>query len=112
MYVSCPKCGQQNYSTATQCAYCGSGLAATGAGQGLPQGFAQTNAPGFASGATTGGGHGDPSSGGTSSQPQVGQLIDRKYRVERILGEGYRYLMSAPGRTYTGLDKGRELAKR
>ncbi len=37
--------------------------------------------------------------------------VDAK-NVERILGEGYRYLVSAPGRTYTGLDKGRELAKR
>ncbi|MGZ3417805.1 MAG: protein kinase domain-containing protein [Polyangiales bacterium] len=86
MYVSCPRCSQQNYSTATQCAYCGSALSPTGAQQGVPQGFAQTNAPGFAAG-STGGGPGD-GSGAASSQPQVGQLIDRKYKVERILGEG------------------------
>ncbi len=32
--------------------------------------------------------------------------------VERILGEGYRFLMSAPVRTTPGLDKGLELAGR
>lgn len=37
--------------------------------------------------------------------------VDAK-NVERILGEGFRYLMAAPGRSYAGLDKGRELAKR
>lgn len=84
MYVACPRCNQQNYSTATQCAYCGNPLASQ-AGQ---QPFAQTNAPGFSSG-STGPGQGevtaDPSLAG---QPRVGQLIDRKYKVERILGEG------------------------
>jgi serine/threonine-protein kinase len=80
MYVACPRCGQQNYNTATQCAYCGSGLAAA------PQGFAQTNAPGFSAGAT-GPGPGQEAGPG-ASQPQVGQIIDRKYRVERVLGEG------------------------
>jgi serine/threonine-protein kinase len=84
MYVACPRCNQQNYSTATQCAYCGSALTAAPA---PVQGFAQTNAPGFAAGAVTGGGAGD-ASGATMGQPQVGQLIDRKYKVERILGEG------------------------
>jgi serine/threonine protein kinase len=85
MYVACPRCNQQNYSTATQCAYCGSPL--TAAAPAPVQGFAQTNAPGFAAGAVTGGGAGD--TGGSSlGQPQVGQLIDRKYKVERVLGEG------------------------
>src|SRR5690349_13314415 len=84
MYVACPRCNQQNYSTATQCAYCGSPLTAS---QAPVQGFAQTNAPGFAAGAVTGGGSGD-ASGASMGQPQVGQLIDRKYKVERILGEG------------------------
>jgi 4-hydroxy-2-oxoheptanedioate aldolase len=37
--------------------------------------------------------------------------VDAK-NVERLLGEGYRFLMSAPVRTYGGLDKGRELAGR
>lgn len=37
--------------------------------------------------------------------------VDTK-NVERVLGEGYRYLMSAPTRSYAGLEKGRELAKR
>ena len=32
--------------------------------------------------------------------------------VERILGEGYRFLMSAPTRSFAGLDKGRQLAGR
>ena len=32
--------------------------------------------------------------------------------VERILGEGYRFLMAAPVRSYAGLDKGRQLAGR
>ncbi len=91
MFVSCPRCSQQNYDTATQCAYCGAPLGAPppapqGYGQGMPGGFASTNAPGFAGG-TTGGGAGAPG-GGVSSQPQVGQLIDKKYRVERVLGEG------------------------
>jgi serine/threonine-protein kinase len=84
MFVSCPRCSQQNYNTATQCAYCGAPLQPPP--QGVPAGFASTNAPGFAGG-TTGGGAG-AISGAAASQPQVGQLIDRKYRVERILGEG------------------------
>jgi len=85
MYVACPRCHQQNYNTATQCAYCGSPL--TQAAPAATPGFAQTNAPGFAAGAVTGGGAGE-ASGATMGQPQVGQLIDRKYKVERILGEG------------------------
>jgi serine/threonine-protein kinase len=84
MFVSCPRCSQQNYENATQCAYCGAPLAPPP--QGMPAGFASTNAPGFAGG-TTGGGPGT-AGGGAASQPQVGQLIDKKYRVERILGEG------------------------
>jgi len=32
--------------------------------------------------------------------------------VERLLGEGYRFLMAAPVRTYTALEKGRQLAGR
>jgi 4-hydroxy-2-oxoheptanedioate aldolase len=32
--------------------------------------------------------------------------------VERILGEGYRFLMAAPTRSYAALDKGRQLAGR
>jgi 4-hydroxy-2-oxoheptanedioate aldolase len=32
--------------------------------------------------------------------------------VERILGEGYRFLMAAPTRSFAGLDKGRQLAGR
>jgi 4-hydroxy-2-oxoheptanedioate aldolase len=32
--------------------------------------------------------------------------------VERIIGEGYRFLMAAPVRSYAALDKGRELAGR
>ncbi|HEU0073335.1 MAG TPA: aldolase/citrate lyase family protein [Dehalococcoidia bacterium] len=32
--------------------------------------------------------------------------------VERLLGEGYTYLMSAPSRTYPGLNKGLELSGR
>ena len=32
--------------------------------------------------------------------------------VERILGEGYRFLMAAPARSYAGLDKARALAGR
>jgi 4-hydroxy-2-oxoheptanedioate aldolase len=32
--------------------------------------------------------------------------------VERILGQGYRFLMTAPVRSYAGLDKGRQLAGR
>ena len=37
--------------------------------------------------------------------------VDGK-NVERILAEGFSYLMAAPARTYGALDKGRELAKR
>ncbi len=88
MFVSCPRCSQQNYPNATQCAYCGTALSPSLAG-GPPQqpGFGNTGAPGFAGGATTGAG-GGPGSAAVASQPQVGQLIDGKYRVERILGEG------------------------
>ena len=32
--------------------------------------------------------------------------------VERILGEGYRFLMAAPVRSYAALDKGLKLAGR
>jgi 4-hydroxy-2-oxoheptanedioate aldolase len=32
--------------------------------------------------------------------------------VERILGEGYRFLMAAPVRSYAGLEKGLKLAGR
>jgi 4-hydroxy-2-oxoheptanedioate aldolase len=32
--------------------------------------------------------------------------------VERILGEGYTFLMAAPTRSFAALDKGRTLAKR
>ena len=32
--------------------------------------------------------------------------------VERILGEGYTFLMAAPSRSFAALDKGRTLAKR
>lgn len=32
--------------------------------------------------------------------------------AERLLGEGYRFLMAAPVRSYAGLDKGRKLAGR
>jgi 4-hydroxy-2-oxoheptanedioate aldolase len=32
--------------------------------------------------------------------------------VERILNEGYRFLMAAPGRSYAGLNKGLELSGR
>ena len=32
--------------------------------------------------------------------------------VERILKEGYRFLMPAPTRSYAGLDKGLQLAGR
>jgi 4-hydroxy-2-oxoheptanedioate aldolase len=32
--------------------------------------------------------------------------------VERILGEGYRFLMAAPVRSYAALDKGMKLAGR
>jgi 4-hydroxy-2-oxoheptanedioate aldolase len=32
--------------------------------------------------------------------------------VERILGEGYRFLMAAPVRSYGALDKGLKLAGR
>jgi 4-hydroxy-2-oxoheptanedioate aldolase len=32
--------------------------------------------------------------------------------VERILGEGYRFLMAAPTRSFAGLEKGRQLAGR
>jgi 4-hydroxy-2-oxoheptanedioate aldolase len=32
--------------------------------------------------------------------------------VERVLGEGFRFLMPAAGRSYAGLDKGRQLAGR
>ncbi len=85
MYVACPRCSQQNYQTATQCAYCGSPL--TAPPQQPVQGF-QTNAPGFAAGAVTGGGTPSGENQGMSAQPQVGQMIDRKYKVERILGEG------------------------
>ncbi|MBI2396128.1 MAG: protein kinase [Deltaproteobacteria bacterium] len=88
MYVACPRCHQQNYSTATQCAYCGSPLTAPAAPPGVPHGFASTNAPGFAAGPVTGGGAGPEVAGQASGQPQVGQLIDRKYKVERVLGEG------------------------
>ena len=83
MYVACPRCSQQNYATATQCAYCASPL--TPAPQ-SPQGFAQTNAPGFAGG-VTGGGGGAPG-GGVAGQITVGQIIDRKYKVEKVLGQG------------------------
>ena len=44
--------------------------------------------------------------------------IDRGYshvdanNVERILGEGYRFLMAAPVRSYAALDKGLKLAGR
>jgi len=37
--------------------------------------------------------------------------VDAK-NVERILKEGYRFLMTAPTRSYAGLDKGRELTGR
>jgi serine/threonine protein kinase len=85
MYVPCPRCSQQNYPNATQCAYCGAPLGPSQAQQ-APGGFAATNAPGFAGG--TGPGAGADVAGAGTSQPQVGQLIDRKYQVERILGEG------------------------
>jgi serine/threonine-protein kinase len=86
-YVTCPRCQQQNYPNATQCAYCGTPLSPSmiGASPQAP-GFS-TGTPGFAPGPTTGAGQGGVVSGGTT-QPQVGQLIDRKYRVERVLGEG------------------------
>ena len=32
--------------------------------------------------------------------------------VERIIGEGYRFLMAAPVRSYAALDKGLKLAGR
>jgi 4-hydroxy-2-oxoheptanedioate aldolase len=32
--------------------------------------------------------------------------------VERILGEGYTFLMAAPVRSFAALDKGRQLAGR
>ena len=32
--------------------------------------------------------------------------------VERVLAEGYRYLMAAPARSYAGLEKGRQLSGR
>jgi 4-hydroxy-2-oxoheptanedioate aldolase len=32
--------------------------------------------------------------------------------IERIIGEGYRFLMTAPVRSYAGLDKGRQLTGR
>ena len=32
--------------------------------------------------------------------------------VERVISEGFRFLMAAPGRSYAGLDKGRQLAGR
>jgi 4-hydroxy-2-oxoheptanedioate aldolase len=32
--------------------------------------------------------------------------------VERILSEGYSFLMAAPVRSFAALDKGRQLAKR
>src|SRR5690606_26517698 len=32
--------------------------------------------------------------------------------VERLLNEGYRFLMAAPSRSYAALDKGRQLAGR
>jgi 4-hydroxy-2-oxoheptanedioate aldolase len=34
------------------------------------------------------------------------------HNAERVLGEGYRFLMAAPTRSFAGLDKGRELAGR
>jgi 4-hydroxy-2-oxoheptanedioate aldolase len=37
--------------------------------------------------------------------------VDGK-NAERILGEGFRYLMTSAGRSYASLDKARELAKR
>ncbi|HXS38583.1 MAG TPA: aldolase/citrate lyase family protein, partial [Stellaceae bacterium] len=37
--------------------------------------------------------------------------VDGK-NVERVLGEGFNYLMIGAGRSYAGLEKGRELAKR
>jgi len=83
MYVPCPRCGQQNYATATPCAYCATPL--TPAPQ-PAQAFAPTNAPGFAGG-VTGGGAGI-GGGGSAGQPQIGQLIDRKYRIEKVLGQG------------------------
>ena len=86
MFVPCPRCNQQNYPNATQCAYCGTPLSPSMIGGQAPPAFPSTGSPGFASG-STGGGAG-PITGATASQPQVGQLIDRKYQVERILGEG------------------------
>jgi 4-hydroxy-2-oxoheptanedioate aldolase len=32
--------------------------------------------------------------------------------AERLIGEGFRFLMCAPGRTYASLDKARELIGR
>jgi len=87
MYVACPRCSQQNYPNATQCAYCGAPLGPSHVPSQVPGGFAATNAPGFAGGTGSGAGPGEVT-GVAASQPQVGQLIDRKYRVERILGEG------------------------
>ena len=93
MFVPCPRCQQQNYPNATQCAYCGTPLSPSMIGsagpgpQQPPQGFGGTGAPGFAAGSTGPGAAGETPMT-SASQPQVGQLIDRKYRVERILGEG------------------------
>jgi len=75
MYVTCPRCSQQNYDTATQCAYCGTPLAAPPP---PAPGFGNTGAPGFAG--ATGAGQG-PRTEGAAAQPHIGQIIDRKYRV-------------------------------
>src|SRR4051812_28759222 len=86
MFVPCPRCQQQNYPNATQCAYCGTPLSPSMVGSAGPQqppgvqGFGGTGAPGFAAG-STGPGAGGETPMTSASQPQVGQLIDKKYRV-------------------------------
>lgn len=42
----------------------------------------------------------------------VGHPHASVHSVERLLGEGFRFLMAAPAQTYAALDKGRQIAGR
>ena len=53
---------------------------------------------------------------GVGAHPQHHVVVGHPHvdanNVERILGEGYRFLMAAPVRSYAALDKGLKLAGR
>jgi 4-hydroxy-2-oxoheptanedioate aldolase len=48
----------------------------------------------------------------TAANVPVGHPHVGSANVERVVKEGYRFLMAAPVRSYSALDKGRELTGR